>query len=214
MGRIATLWPAGIRSAVVTPSATKSPAGKLERAISTPSSGCRRMTGAGVIEIPPSNKCRSNRGPHPEEQAQACVSKDGRGLRRGLMLRDGPSLVGTVRNGLAIARPARVLGPPQHEELERRSQLRLAAGVLAGLRNLHPRIGRHQANLVEQRHELESHVDRAHRAVSARAMDAGIQPALLAFLDDLFVDFENFRLFAIELRHEAVGEAEVGGADI
>src|SRR5580704_15665389 len=49
MGRIATLWPAGIRSTVVTPSATTMPAGRLERAISTPSSGCKRMTGAGVM---------------------------------------------------------------------------------------------------------------------------------------------------------------------
>src|ERR1700761_69157 len=48
IGLIATLWPAGIRSTVVTPSATAMPGGRLERAISTPSSGCRRMTGAGV----------------------------------------------------------------------------------------------------------------------------------------------------------------------
>jgi hypothetical protein len=41
------LWPAGMRSIVVTPSATTMPGGRLERAISTPSSGCRRMTGAG-----------------------------------------------------------------------------------------------------------------------------------------------------------------------
>src|SRR6516225_7492181 len=49
IGLIATLWPAGIRSTVVTPSATTMPGGRLERAISTPSSGCRRMTGAGVM---------------------------------------------------------------------------------------------------------------------------------------------------------------------
>src|SRR5262249_27232281 len=48
-GLIATLWPAGIRSTVVTPSATTSPGGRLERAISTPSSGWSRMTGAGVM---------------------------------------------------------------------------------------------------------------------------------------------------------------------
>src|SRR6516162_2375510 len=49
MARIATLWPAGIRSAVVTPSATAMPGGRLERAISTPSFSCRRMTGGGVM---------------------------------------------------------------------------------------------------------------------------------------------------------------------
>src|SRR5216684_2297678 len=51
MARVATLWPAGIRSTVVTPSATTSPGGRLARAISTPSSGCRRMTGAGVMGV-------------------------------------------------------------------------------------------------------------------------------------------------------------------
>src|SRR5947208_4367287 len=49
MARVATLWPAGIRSDVVTPSATTMPGGRLERAISTLSSGCNRMTGAGVM---------------------------------------------------------------------------------------------------------------------------------------------------------------------
>ena len=42
----------GIRRAdgrVATPSATTNPGGRLERAISTPSSGCRRMTGVGAI---------------------------------------------------------------------------------------------------------------------------------------------------------------------
>src|SRR5665213_4074675 len=38
-----------MRSTVVTPSATTMPGGKLERAISTPSSGCRRMTGAWAM---------------------------------------------------------------------------------------------------------------------------------------------------------------------
>src|SRR5712675_131148 len=52
MGRIATLWPAGMRSTVVTPSATTRPGGRLERAISTPSSGCSRMTGAAVMGAP------------------------------------------------------------------------------------------------------------------------------------------------------------------
>src|SRR5258708_36533897 len=49
MGRSGRVWAAGIRAAVVTPSATTMPGGRLERAISTPSSGCRRMTGAGVM---------------------------------------------------------------------------------------------------------------------------------------------------------------------
>ncbi|MGY4331342.1 hypothetical protein ACVWWG_005759 [Bradyrhizobium sp. LB7.2] len=51
IGLIATLWPEGIRSTVVTPSATNLPGGKLARAISTPSSGCRRMTGLMVMGV-------------------------------------------------------------------------------------------------------------------------------------------------------------------
>ena len=42
-----------------------------------------------------------------------------------------------------------------------RSELRLAAEVLAGLRGLHPGVGRHQAAFVGQRHQHEAHVDRA-----------------------------------------------------
>src|SRR4030081_1765862 len=42
-----------MRSTVGTPSAADLPAGRLERAISTPSSGCRRMTGAGVMLVSP-----------------------------------------------------------------------------------------------------------------------------------------------------------------
>jgi hypothetical protein len=49
IGLIATLWPEGMRSTVVTPSATDVPGGRLARAISTPSSGCRRMTGLMVM---------------------------------------------------------------------------------------------------------------------------------------------------------------------
>src|SRR5882724_6591895 len=90
IGLIATLWPAGIRSTVVTPSVTTMPGGRLDRAISTPSSGCRRITGAGAMGVL-LLEGRSIHEPHPEEQAQACVSKDGRGCRRGLMLRDGLS---------------------------------------------------------------------------------------------------------------------------
>src|SRR3979411_2794387 len=91
---------------------------------------------------------------------------------------------------------------------------RLATGIFTGLVPLHFGIGHHQAALVRQRHELEAHVDRAHRALGARAVDAGVKAALAAFLDDLLVDLEDFRLVAIELRHQAVGKAEVGGADV
>src|SRR5512144_38326 len=49
IGLIATLWPEGMRSTVLTPSATTVPGGRLARAISTPSSGCRRMTGLMVM---------------------------------------------------------------------------------------------------------------------------------------------------------------------
>src|SRR6202012_2212197 len=164
IGLIATLWPAGMRSTVVTPSATAMPGGRLARAISTPSSGCRRMTGAGVV--------------------------------MGCLL--GPNL-----------------GSPRDRRGEREDEaLRLAAGILAGLVHLHLGVGHHQPAFVRQRHELEAHVDGAHRAFGTRAMDAGIEVALAALLDDLLVDLEDLRLIAVELRHQAIGEAEVRRADI
>src|ERR1700738_1887181 len=91
---------------------------------------------------------------------------------------------------------------------------RLAGGILAGLRHLHLGVGRHQSAFVRQGHELEAHVDRARRALGAAAVDAGIEAALAAFLDDLLIDLEDFRLVAIELRHQPIGEAEIGGTDI
>src|SRR5258705_1711025 len=90
----------------------------------------------------------------------------------------------------------------------------LAAGILAGLAYLHLGVGHHQPALVRQRHELEAHVDRAHRAVGAAAMDAGIEAALAAFLHDLLIDLQDLRLVAVELRHQPVGKAEIGGTDI
>src|SRR5712671_1159844 len=92
--------------------------------------------------------------------------------------------------------------------------LRLPGGLLAGLVHLHPRVGHHQPAFVRQRHEFEAHVDRAHRAVRAAAVNAGIEPALAALFDDLLIDLENFRLVAVELWHQPVGEAEIGGTDI
>src|SRR5450631_876554 len=92
--------------------------------------------------------------------------------------------------------------------------LRFAARILAGLRDLHLGVGHHQTALVGQGHELEAHVDRAQRAVGAAAMDAGMEPALAALLHDLLVNLENLRLVAIEFWHQAVGEAEIGRADI
>src|SRR5205085_7203274 len=38
--------------------------------------------------------------------------------------------------------------------------------------------------------------------------------AFAAFLHDLLIDLEDFRLFAVELWHQPIGEAEIGGADI
>src|SRR6185503_1766377 len=169
IGLIATLWPAGIRSAVVTPSATTMPGGRLERAISTPSSGCRRMTGAGVIWVPP--------------QGWRAASGE--------------------LNDPLLATPYSCL-----------RFLRLAGGILPGLVHLHLGVGHHQPALVRQRHQLEAHVDRSHRALGAGAVDAGMKAALAALLDDLLIDLEDFRFVAVELRHQAVGEAEVGGADI
>ena len=91
---------------------------------------------------------------------------------------------------------------------------RLAARILAGLVHLHLGIGHHQPALVRQRLELETHVDGAHRALGARAVDARMQAALAALLDDLLIDLENFRLVAVELWDQALGESEIGRADI
>src|SRR6202012_1156275 len=104
--------------------------------------------------------------------------------------------------------------PPHHEDIDQYRLLRLAAGILAGLRYLHPGIGRHQAAFVRQRHELEAHVDGTHRALNARAVDAGIEIALSAFLDYLLVVLEERRFVAVELRNRARGEAEIRRADI
>src|SRR6516162_3328929 len=53
MGRTATLWPAGMRSAAAMPTATGDPGNSVVRAITTPSSGCSRMTGVAVmVEAP------------------------------------------------------------------------------------------------------------------------------------------------------------------
>src|SRR5580692_6835301 len=108
IGRIATLWPAGIRSTVVTPSATNTPTGMLERAISTPSSGCSRITGAGAI---------------------------------------GVSLVKSAKLASSEWRVANRNTPTRYSLFAIRS-LRLAGGILAGLRHLHPGIGRHQPDLI------------------------------------------------------------------
>src|SRR5665213_4025330 len=94
------------------------------------------------------------------------------------------------------------------------TDLCLAAGLLAGLRDLHLGVGHHQSAFIGQRHQLETHVDGAHRAVGAAAMDAGMEAALAALLDDLLVDLEDLRLVTIELWHQTVGETEVRGADI
>src|SRR4051812_6959371 len=92
--------------------------------------------------------------------------------------------------------------------------LGLAVRLLAGLGHLHSGIGRHQAALVRQGHELKAHIDRAHRAVRTAAMDAGIEPALAALLHYLFIDLQDFRLLAVELWHQAVGVTEVRGTDV
>src|ERR1700722_180312 len=107
----------------------------------------------------------------------------------------------------------RSLYPIRHSPLAIRL-LSLAAAFLAGLVHLHLGIGHHQAALVRDRHELEAHVDGAYRAFGAGAVDAGMEAALAAFLHDLLVDLEDLRLVAVELWHQAIGEAEVGRPDI
>src|SRR5450756_1171 len=201
MSRIATLWPAGIRSRVVTPSATTMPAGRLYRAISTPSSGCRQITGAGVMGRLLGFAATSPRPLRGEVEIRICEFRV-----RGEARCQTPSL----RSRIEAPHP----NPLPAKSGARDKSLSLAAGFFTRLCDLHLGIGRHQPALVRQGHELEAHVDGAHGALRAAAMDAGIEAALAAFLDDLLVDLEDLRLVAIELRHQAVGEAEIGGADI
>src|SRR5882724_2622846 len=52
---------------------------------------------------------------------------------------------------------------------------RLAARIFPGLRNLHFRVGRQQPAVVEQGHELETHVDRPGGADGAAAVNARIE---------------------------------------
>src|SRR3954451_5965881 len=105
-------------------------------------------------------------------------------------------------------------GTDRYSLLPTRHSLRLAAGLFPGLRNLHAGIDLHQPDLVRQRHELEAHVDGADGAFGAAAMDTGIEAALAAFLHDLLIDLEDLRLVAVELRHETIGETEVGRPDV
>src|SRR6476469_4438960 len=92
--------------------------------------------------------------------------------------------------------------------------LRLAARLFPRLVHLHLGVGHHQPALVRERDELEAHVDGAHRAVGAGAVNARMEAALAALLHDLLVAFQNFRLVAVELWHQTIGEAEIGGPDI
>src|SRR5216684_1206121 len=94
------------------------------------------------------------------------------------------------------------------------SCLPLSPGNLSGLRGLHLGVGHHQSAFVRQRYELEAHIDRAHRALGAAAVNAGIEAALAALLHDLLIDLQDFRLVAVEPGHQPIGEAEVGGTDI
>src|SRR5258708_9353062 len=90
----------------------------------------------------------------------------------------------------------------------------LAGGILPRLRDLHLGVGHHQSALVRQRHELETHVDRAHRAVGAAAVNAGIKAALAALFYDFLIDLEDFGFLAVEFWNQSIGEAEIGGTDI
>src|ERR1700732_4143314 len=140
MDRIATLWPAGMRSTVVTPSATTRPGGRLERAISTPSSGCSRMTGAAVMGC----LLEIYRAPDAAQRAS------------GALLIRGPSYINRVWIP-ALRSSVRTL----HRVRDTLSSaLRLAVRIFPGLRDLHPGVGRHQPAVVEQRHELKAHIDR------------------------------------------------------
>src|SRR5690242_19252165 len=128
-----------MRSTVVTPSPTTRPGGRLARAISTPSSGCRRMSAVMVVT---SNKQSGETGANSTRR---------------------------TANSKVVARLPLATS---HSLLAFSS---LAARILAGLIDLKPRIGRHQADLVRQRHELETHVDGAHRALGAAAVNAGVE---------------------------------------
>src|SRR3954453_915508 len=155
MGLIATLWPEGMRSTVVTPSATTVPGGRLARAISTPSSECRRMTGLMVMA---SLLASSSIVPRTQRK---CAAEPGPSCHVIYSLATGSRLCGAA---------LRAAPRPGHRE-----RSRLAGGILPGLVDLQLGVGRHQADLVRQRHQLETHVDRARGTFGATAMDAGVE---------------------------------------
>jgi len=184
-GHDRNLVAAGMRSTVVTPSATTVPDGMLERAISTPSSGCSRMTGAGAMCV---SLCLTN-GPYPEEQCSL-------GLE-GWPQCSMPSCFETAFQA------------SQHEALYT-DQLRLAVRILAGLRNLHLGVGRHQSAFVRHVTSLKPMLI-ASPHQPRHCSECQKNTALAAFLYELFVDSHDLGLFTIELRHKTVGEAEVDG---
>src|SRR5918995_898060 len=88
------------------------------------------------------------------------------------------------------------------------------ARFLAGLCHGSTRSHCHQARIVGDGHEMEAHADRP-RGVACRAVvDAGEQAALLGGGDELLVDFQDLRLLAVELGHQAERQAEIARADI
>src|ERR1700738_5105328 len=200
-----------MRSTVATPSATTVPGMRLVRAISTPSSGCSRITGVGAMAMSPmflvSSATSDAQFWSAEPTISGTVIPDNQLRVVDAPLGAGPESI-TSAGGPGLARSYRCSRPGM------RQKLRLATGILAGLRN--PLLGRdrQQSAVIEQGHHFEAHIDGLSGASRAAAMDAGRDAALTAFLDQLFVDLQDLGLFAVELRHQAIGKAEIAGADI
>src|SRR5579859_3266477 len=90
----------------------------------------------------------------------------------------------------------------------------LAAGFLAGLCDGGARGSRHQAGIVHDGDEAEAHADRARGIGRAAAVNAGVDLALVALLENLVVQRQDFRLVAVEPRRQTIGETEIRRADV
>src|SRR5579863_1705333 len=95
-----------------------------------------------------------------------------------------------------------------------RGSARDVACCLARCRYRVARRAGHQATVVRDGNEAESHADHARGVGSGAVMQAGELAVLLAACQQLLVDAEDQRLLAIEHRDEAERKAQVRGSDI
>src|SRR5689334_8093839 len=74
----------------------------------------------------------------------------------------------------------------------------LAAGLLASQRDSSASRRLHQTGIVHDGDEAEAHADRARCIGGTAGVNARVDLALVAFLEDLVVDLQDLRLIAVE----------------